>query len=84
RVSGRVKRFALGSRDVSDRWVPSGAFIGRQREQRELLHAWRQASAREAVFVRLSGDAGIGKTALVAETLRQPAMAAAFYAGGRA
>lgn len=41
--------------------------VGRQRERKQLLTIWRQASFGEAKFVLISGEAGIGKTRLAEE-----------------
>ena len=43
------------------------SFVGREDEWARLLHAWRQAEAGQSGFVVVTGEAGIGKTRLLAE-----------------
>jgi tetratricopeptide (TPR) repeat protein len=48
------------------------AFVGREREQAALLEAWRRAMADSTCeLVTVVGDAGVGKSRLVAEVLAQ-------------
>jgi class 3 adenylate cyclase/tetratricopeptide (TPR) repeat protein len=48
------------------------AFVGREREQATLLDAWRRAMADSTCeLVTVVGDAGVGKSRLVAEVLAQ-------------
>ncbi len=54
--------------DPSDRLVPD--FVGRAPEFAELMAAWRSARSGRPRVVGLTGPAGIGKSALSAETVR--------------
>ena len=49
----------------------STAFVGRERELGVLRDAWADATAGHRVLALVSGEPGIGKTALVAELARQ-------------
>jgi len=42
-------------------------FVGREREQALLIDAWRRAQAGAPTYVRVHGEAGVGKTRLVDE-----------------
>ncbi|MFG0251293.1 MAG: ATP-binding protein, partial [Phycisphaerales bacterium JB038] len=54
--------------DPSDRLVPE--FVGRSREFAELMAAWRSARSGRPRVVGITGPAGMGKSALAAETVR--------------
>ena len=45
----------------------SSTLVGRQRELHQLLPAWRRVVAGETLVTVVTGEAGIGKSRLVAE-----------------
>jgi signal transduction histidine kinase/ActR/RegA family two-component response regulator len=70
-----VEPFELGARDVSDRLNPAPGLHGRDAERAALEAVWARAAAGAGEVLLISGEAGIGKTALVTEL--RPAVAAA-------
>jgi class 3 adenylate cyclase/predicted ATPase len=67
-VSGRVKVIeVLSERPMSQRVVPPlrGGLLGRDEEIAALRHCWRNAARGEGQAVCVSGDPGIGKSALL-------------------
>jgi PAS domain S-box-containing protein len=65
--SGRIEPFALGQSDVPDRLLLPQTLYGRGRELDRLLHAFDEACHGAAQLLLVSGDSGVGKTALVSE-----------------
>jgi len=59
--------FALGQRDVSDRLDTAPALHGRDAEQAILNAAWQRSARGPAELVFITGEAGLGKTALLRE-----------------
>jgi hypothetical protein len=49
-----------------------GAFVGRERQLRELAGAFETAAAGTGSLFLVSGEAGIGKTRLAEEAVRSP------------
>ncbi|XYI02363.1 AAA family ATPase [Sorangium sp. So ce1128] len=67
-ASGAVEPFALGTRDVSDRFQIPHKLYGRERERALLLAAFEQmASSGQPMLVTVAGYSGVGKSALVNE-----------------
>src|SRR4051812_20572967 len=66
RASGEVAR--LGN--VADRGTGFHEFVGRDGPKQRLLSAYREVVTGPARLVLVSGEAGIGKTTLVAEAIR--------------
>jgi class 3 adenylate cyclase/tetratricopeptide (TPR) repeat protein len=66
---------ALGLREqMGERWETSQyvtPLVGREREMGELVDAWRRAQEGDGQLVTLVGDAGVGKSRLVAELLKK-------------
>ncbi|WP_437902277.1 AAA family ATPase [Sorangium sp. So ce327] len=71
RASGTIQPFALGQRDISDRFRVPQRLYGREREITSLLAAFERVVAQgRPELVLVSGYAGIGKSSLVAELHR--------------
>lgn len=62
----------VGIRDeLAERWEQDAIpFIGRDRELDQSFDAWRRVQAGEGQLVGIVGDAGVGKSRLVAELIR--------------
>jgi predicted ATPase/signal transduction histidine kinase len=65
--SDRIELFALGERDLSDRFSISEKFYGRESETTELLNAFERVSNGKAEILLMAGNSGVGKTVLVQE-----------------
>ncbi|WP_437637695.1 AAA family ATPase [Sorangium sp. So ce854] len=71
RASGAIQPFALGQRDISDRFRVPQRLYGRANEVEALLAAFARVVAQgRPELVLVSGYAGIGKSSLVAELHR--------------
>lgn len=55
----------LGLHDSAELVTTSATFVGREAEIKKLSDLWRQAQAGQAATLTISGDTGIGKSALV-------------------
>jgi PAS domain S-box-containing protein len=70
--TGEIAPFALGRRDVADRFRIPQKLYGREREITALLAAFETvATTGAAMLVTVAGPAGVGKSALT-QALRQP------------
>ena len=65
--TGQIQPFALGSRDVSDRFSIPEKLYGRQAEVEVLLDAFDRVSNGNTELMLVAGSSGIGKTAVVNE-----------------
>lgn len=74
----RVPGFPLGQADVPERFCLSQRLYGREREIEAALQAFERVSEGRGELLLISGEAGIGKTALVAE-LHRPIIARRGY-----
>ena len=71
-ATGGIAPFALGTRDVSDRFQIPPRLYGRERERAVLLAAFETVATTGApMLVTVAGYSGVGKSALVNE-LQQP------------
>lgn len=68
---GEIKRFLLGSADISQKFQLPQKLYGREAEIETLLTAFRRVADGNAELMLVSGYSGIGKTALV-QVLYQP------------
>jgi predicted ATPase/signal transduction histidine kinase/tRNA A-37 threonylcarbamoyl transferase component Bud32 len=69
--SGRIVPFALGERDLSDRWLLPQRLYGREAERQILTRALEQVGKQQGpVRVLVSGPAGSGKSELVNDLQR--------------
>jgi len=59
-------KIPLQTKEVSQSYVLSGKFVGREKELERLKELWKESSDRSS-FVLISGEAGIGKTRLLKE-----------------
>ncbi|WP_433927047.1 AAA family ATPase [Sorangium cellulosum] len=84
RASGAIAPFALGQRDVSDRFQVPQRLYGREREVEALLAVFERVVAQgRPELVLVSGYAGIGKSSLVAELHRPIVRERGFFLSGK-
>ncbi|RAV19366.1 AAA family ATPase [Paenibacillus contaminans] len=79
RVSGKVQPFPLANHDISERLLLSEGFIGKEAEQLILLQSLKRVSEGAAEAVWVGGEAGVGKTSFVVETIRDSIPAKGFF-----
>jgi predicted ATPase len=65
--TGRIVRFELGKRDISDRFIIPEKLYGRKREVETLLAAFDRVSEGISEMMLVAGVSRIGKTAIVSE-----------------
>lgn len=62
-----IREFALGQKDISDRFQNSQTLFGREHESQILLEAFDNVRNGSCEIILVSGEAGLGKTSLVNE-----------------
>ncbi|WP_375474252.1 AAA family ATPase [uncultured Nostoc sp.] len=67
KATGKIEYFAIGERDISDRFTIPEKLYGRQKEVNELLEAFDRVSKGNSEMVLIAGFSGIGKTVVVNE-----------------
>ncbi|MGB8690030.1 MAG: AAA family ATPase, partial [Microcoleus sp.] len=65
--NGKISEFALGNRDICDRFVIPEKLYGRETEVKALLDAFDRVSEGTCEIMLVAGFSGIGKTAVVNE-----------------
>ncbi|MGB7710228.1 MAG: AAA family ATPase, partial [Microcoleus sp.] len=65
--NGKIREFALGNRDICDRFVIPEKLYGRETEVKALLEAFDRISEGSSEIMLVAGFSGIGKTAVVNE-----------------
>ncbi|MEG4324425.1 AAA family ATPase [Microcoleus sp. herbarium5] len=65
--NGNISQFALGNRDICDRFVIPEKLYGRETEVKALLDAFDRVSEGSCEIMLVAGFSGIGKTAVVNE-----------------
>jgi len=84
RASGVIEAFALGQRDLSDRFQVPQRLYGREREVETLHAAFERVEAQcRPELVLVSGYSGIGKSSLVAELHKPVVRAQGFFISGK-
>ncbi len=68
---GFIAEFALGDRDISDRFLIPERLYGRETEVNVLLDAFARVSSGTSELLLVAGHSGIGKTAVINE-IHQP------------
>ncbi|MBP1995544.1 AAA family ATPase [Paenibacillus eucommiae] len=71
--TGNVVPFELADQDESEQLHISPIMYGRRKEKEQLLQARERISSGKSEFVLVSGQAGIGKTTFIRDTLRKQA-----------
>jgi len=84
RESGTIQAFALGQRDLSDRFQVPQRLYGREREVEALRAAFARVVAQgRPELVLVSGYSGIGKSSLVAELHKPVVRERGFFLSGK-
>ncbi|AUX45075.1 protein kinase [Sorangium cellulosum] len=84
RASGNIEAFALGQRDLSDRFQVPQRLYGREREVEALRAAFERVVAQgRPELVLVSGYSGIGKSSLVAELHSTVVRERGFFLSGK-
>lgn len=65
--NGTISKFALGNRDICDRFIIPEKLYGRETEVKALLDAFDRISEGSSEIMLVAGFSGIGKTAVVNE-----------------
>ena len=66
-TTGRISEFALGKKDISDKFQISQKLYGRQEQVEQLLASFERISQGVTEIMLIAGYSGIGKSALVRE-----------------
>ena len=65
--TGTISEFAIGTRDLSDRFTIPEKLYGRKREVDQLLEAFDRVATGSTEMMLVAGFSGIGKTAIINE-----------------
>lgn len=79
----KVEPFALGSKDVSDRFLVSQKLYGRDREVKDMLAAFDRACDGPAAMMLVAGYSGIGKTSLIQELYKPIVRERGYFISGK-
>jgi predicted ATPase/signal transduction histidine kinase len=83
RSDGRIRAFPLATADVVSRFDPPQKLYGREREVRALLESFGRVAAGSVETVLVSGNGGIGKTALVQAIYEPVTRRRGYFAAGK-
>ncbi|MBP0009221.1 AAA family ATPase [Roseofilum sp. Belize Diploria] len=67
REAGKIAPFALGERDICDRFLIPEKLYGREKEVKTLLKAFNRIAEGNSEMMLVAGFSGIGKTAVINE-----------------
>ncbi|MGE5655184.1 MAG: ATP-binding protein, partial [Actinomycetota bacterium] len=81
--TGHVEAFALGTRDMTDRFLIPEKLYGREAEVSALLAAFERVSHGSAEMMLVAGFSGIGKTAVVNEVHKLIARQHGYFIKGK-
>ena len=80
---GAVPEFALGAKDVSDRFLIPAKLYGREREIKALLAACNRAASGQPEMMLIAGFSGIGKTAVINEVHKPITQQQGYFSKGK-
>lgn len=83
RAKGRIELFALARRDAESQLRIPQRIFGREAELQTLLKAFDEVTAGATRVLMVSGEAGIGKSALVNESRRAISRANGYFVEGK-
>ena len=78
-----IEEFALGTRDITDRFLISEKLYGRESEVDRLLAAFERVSTGSAEMMLVAGFSGIGKTSVVNEVHKPIARQRGYFIKGK-
>ena len=78
-----IEEFALGTRDITDRFLIPEKLYGRETEVSSLLAAFERVSTGSAEMMLVAGFSGIGKTAIVNEVHKPIARQQGYFIKGK-
>ncbi|MEG5032472.1 AAA family ATPase [Microcoleus sp. AT3-D2] len=82
-ATGNIEQFALGTRDITDRFLIPEKLYGRETEVSNLLAAFERVSTGSAEMMLVAGLSGIGKTAVVNEVHKPIARQRGYFIKGK-
>ncbi|MEG4485238.1 AAA family ATPase [Microcoleus sp. D2_18a_B4] len=82
-ATANIEQFALGTRDITDRFLISEKLYGRETEISHLLAAFERVSTGSAEMMLVAGFSGIGKTAVVNEVPKPIARVRGYFIKGK-
>ncbi|MEG4911987.1 AAA family ATPase [Microcoleus sp. B7-D4] len=82
-ATGNIEQFALGTRDITDRFLITEKLYGREMEVSHLLAAFEGVSTGSAEMMLVAGLSGIGKTAVVNEVHKPIARQGGYFIKGK-
>ncbi|MEW5735984.1 MAG: AAA family ATPase [Thermodesulfobacteriota bacterium] len=82
-AKGTIAPFALGRKDIPSALVFSGRLYGREKEARVLSHVMGRVISGSKELMLVAGHAGIGKSALVRESLAKAKMGNGYFISGK-
>jgi predicted ATPase len=78
-----IKPFALGRRDVTDRFLIPQRLYGREQEVRKLIDVFDQVCRGNTALTLVAGYSGIGKTSLIQELYRPIVHQKGYFLSGK-
>ncbi|MEG5162962.1 AAA family ATPase [Microcoleus sp. AT3-A2] len=82
-ATGNIEQFALGTGDITDRFLIPEKLYGRKTEVSSLLAAFERVSKGSAEMMLVAGLSGIGKTAVVNEVHKPIARQRGYFIKGK-
>ncbi|MEG4964235.1 MULTISPECIES: AAA family ATPase [unclassified Microcoleus] len=82
-ATGNIDQFALGTRDITDRFLIPEKLYGRETEVFNLLAAFERVRNASAEMMLVAGFSGIGKTAVVNEVHKPIARQRGYFIKGK-
>lgn len=83
RAEWRITSFAPGAQDVAQRLSPPARLYGRDTELAEILTTFERVASGATELLMISGQSGIGKSALVRDLYRPLTRRNGFFAAGK-
>lgn len=80
---GKVSTFALGTKDISDKFSISSKIYGREKDIDELMKAFEKVSKGSVEMLLVTGYAGIGKSVLVQEIHKPIVRLKGYFVSGK-